>query len=53
MFAAGADGNGSDRWVFTWRDCVLAEAVGQRNEHRRAVGNATKMVILEDYACGL
>ena len=25
--AAGADGNGRDRAVFTWRDCVLAEAV--------------------------
>ena len=25
--AAGADGNGRDRSVFTWRDCVLAEAV--------------------------
>ena len=27
MLAAGADGNGRDRTVFAWRDCVLAEAV--------------------------
>ena len=29
--AAEADGNGRDRSVFTWRDCVLAEAVKRRS----------------------
>jgi hypothetical protein len=27
VLAAGADGNGRDRSLLTWRDCVLAEAV--------------------------
>ena len=29
-YSAGADGNGRDRSPFTWRDCVLAEAVKRR-----------------------
>jgi hypothetical protein len=28
VLAAGADGNGRDRSMFTWRDCVLVEADG-------------------------
>jgi hypothetical protein len=32
---------------------VLAEAVGQRNNQRRAVENVAKMAILEDYALAL
>ena len=32
VFAAGADGNGRDRSLFTWRDRVLAEAVKSRYE---------------------
>ena len=35
--AAGADGNGRDRSVFTWRDCVLAEAIWEESNGRTFV----------------